>query len=455
MGTIIELKDRNLFVNSDYLKNNPEYVEYYQMLIESKNIDDTDVTSIQKNTIKKNIAYWINLSIGEWKADYKKPILVKKGEDGHCDLCNQGGLKTKYKITNKYNGNTMFIGGNCVDKFSEIREAKRIAKNVEQVERLEILRKRFGHVDAVLLDDKYYIEGQKILISKGMESSYYEAKNELENIFFQFIRNKKEPNKKKTKNLISVYLKIKKEVSNFVKQNEHNKHYLPSRYKEELLSQQDDAQVIINDIQNNQGIVSPRIAAKIKIPSYLKSQIKRLAIKIDDPNVNLISAVFGKFILKITRFNEEYTFSVSSEILLKELLSKEALDWDLFFLKHNDCFETMNEETNERLFFLGREYLSSKLDITDINVKTLKTDRKAEIQNYLGDISLFKEKGKKRQNSVLIVFTKSLLIKKSKYLLVGYQPDQYVKNIISAAERVERTKYIERLLSKFDSRYKM
>lgn len=455
MTTIIELKDRNLFVNSNYLKNNPEYVEYYQMLIINKNLDDTDVTNTQMDTIKKNIAYWINLSIEEWKADYKKPILVKNGENGHCDLCNQGGLKTKYKITNKYNGNSMFIGGNCVDKFSEIREAKKIAKNVEQVERLEILRKGFDHVDDVLLDDKYFIDRQKIVLPIVMESSYFDVKNELENIFFRFIRNKKKPDKKSTKSLIFIYSKTKKEIINFVKQNSHNKNYFLNRYKEELLTQQDDAQVIINEIQNNQGVVSPRIAAKIKIPSYLNSQIKRLAFKVDDPNVKIKSAVFGKFIVKIIRFNEEYTLSISSEVLLQKFLSKKTINWDLFFLKYNDYFEPMNEETNERLFFLGREYLSNKLEPTNINVNALKTDRKTEIQDFLGDISLFKEKGRKRQNHMLIVFSKNLLIKKSKYLLVSYQPEQHLKHIISVGDKVEREKYIENLLSKFDNRYKM
>lgn len=455
MATVIELKDRNLFVNSNYLKNNPSYVEYYRMLLNNKNLNEEDLTSDEIETIKRNIAYWINLSIEEWKADYKKPIIVKKAEDGHCDLCNQGGLKTKYKIINKYNGNTMFIGGNCVDKFSEIREAKKIARNIEQVERLEILRKRFKCVDEVLLDDKYFIDRQKIVLPKTMEDRYSNVKVELEDRFIKFIRNNKNPNKKDTNNMILVYEKRKREILKFVKKNEYNPRYLFSSYKEELLKQQDEAQLIINEIQNNEGVVSSSIAAKIKIPSYLESQIKRLTSKINDPNVKVKSAVFGKFIIGITRFNEEYTFSVNSETVLRALLSKESIDWDIFFLKYNDCFESANVETNERLFFLGREYLDNKLENTEINVQALKTNRKLEIQNHLGDVSLYKEKGKNDEKSMLIVFTKASLIQKSKYLLVGYQPERHLKHIISTGEKIERVKYIANLLSKFDDKYKL
>lgn len=456
MVKLVELKDRNLFCESNYFKEHKEYSRYYELFLRNKVIEESDVSERDMKIIRRNKPFWINLCTEEWEADYKKPRAVHNKKDGHCDLCNQGGLLVKFKIKNMINGNEMFIGGTCADRFSVLREAKRIAKNSEQFERLEELRNTFEDTDMILINDESFIENQEILLSESLEESFFEIRKKILKSLNRYIKSSKSYDEEVLNEDFRQYNLIKTSIRCFVESHISDPHYMKKEHKQILGEKQHaESKNILQSIKRNEGIISNLTASSIKIPEYLSFRISEINSLIDNNDVLFRSAGYGKYKLVIKQFNEDYNFSIDSAVVFKDYLSKKDLSWDVFFLKYMEDFIPDDSDTKERLFFLGVDTLKRRLIPTKINVRALISNRKKDIQNYLGKVSLFKEEASSLNNTRIRVFTNQSIEKGAKILLVKKRPAKNIQGIIDTSTVIERERFIEFLLSNFKDKDEM
>lgn len=147
MSKIVSRKYAVMLLHSDLL-NNPDYLQYRAYIQ-----DGTELEKIPKedvDLIKDQRANWIRISMSEWRADKKKPVLTVKrdyhGVAQHCDLCNAKLDKSVYHVRNTKNDEELYIGDTCLDHVLNQEPGMSIAMTPEQFRRQVQFKKQYPSI---------------------------------------------------------------------------------------------------------------------------------------------------------------------------------------------------------------------------------------------------------------------------------------------------------------------
>lgn len=316
---LICLSQRNLLLNSEALKKVEPDV--YSCLKQNKRIYPKQAETFGIVTkINQNLAHWLNLSIKEWEID-RKGTCISGEKEYHCNLCNQP-IQTRYKIINKKNQQSLYIGGNCSNNFKELAFMKRIVKNEDELYRYNKLLDKNEEFYSLLTDKKDLTEYTEIILPDFYQDSYRKAKKKLVKFMKNYIKNGNSLDEKELFRLHKIYRSEKKIMNKFVQENLGKDNVLSRSVAKSIERvQPKEYKEILKEVEKNRGQISPYTASKIKAPKYLKTMIERINKVLPD-HVVLEAARVGTYVFRFKKRAVNYHFKIASRIVISSYYDK-------------------------------------------------------------------------------------------------------------------------------------
>ncbi|WP_312498455.1 hypothetical protein [Enterococcus sp.] len=378
---LISLSDRNLLLFSDFVKNTEP--EIYKILEENKTISTNFAKQLNIfEKIKQSLPFWIEFSRKEWVSDKQNPRLVAKdGNFKKCQLCNTAN-KFQYKIENKSNGNTLLIGGNCVNYFKELRTMKKLISNDEEYNRYQKLLSYDSYFYDVLVTNTDIINSTEIILPNYYKDSFKKSQKRLTQKLRKYIKHGEEFGEKEIHHLILVYKNEIQKIDEFINKNKNNNDYLSrdmaGRIKK---NQKNDFEKILSAVENNGGKISKSTSLLIKIEPYLELIASKIKYRLPK-GYDIIGTKFGAFNIEISNENLNYEFEVDSKLIMTEYFKNRIKSIPTFFLNNLNILIINEASTRDKLVQKGQRKMLEVMDgeIYEANIKRI-------IQVYDNDLT--------------------------------------------------------------------
>ncbi|MGO2891817.1 hypothetical protein [Enterococcus devriesei] len=358
---LISLSDRNLLLFSDFVKNNEP--EIFQILKQNKTISTNFAKQLNIfDKIKQSLPFWIEFSRKEWASDKQNPRLVAKdGNFRNCQLCNTPN-KFQYKIENKSNGNTLLIGGDCVNYFKELRTMKKLISNEDEYKRYQKLLSYDLYFYDVLVTNTDIINSTEIILPSYYKDSFKKVQKRLTQKLRKYIKRGEKFNKEDMDHLVLVYKNEIQQMNDFIKRNKNNDEYLSRDIAGRIKrSQKNDFDDILFEVGENGGKISKSTSVKIKVEPYLEIIAKKMKYRL--PNgYNLAGTKFGAFELSIINENVNYEFEVDSRMLMTEFFKDKIKIISKFFLNNLEVLIINEVSTRDKLVQKGQNKVLEEID---------------------------------------------------------------------------------------------
>jgi len=413
---VIDKKERNLLINSVYLRKSKNLREILTLLEKSESVDSKMISSGLKEQIYSNKPLWLDMSRAEWKLRKINPKLTNKSLDKskwkRCSLCYTKN-KHEYYIVNKSTKKELNIGGECVKKFlgDEIGSiSKHVLKNPKAAILYEELQNEYPIVQKILFDDKTYLQNSNFVLPTLLKTSFTKIRKKMQKTLNNYLSGKA---KNLDKTMFESYLKeyelIKNEIETFIFKSESNNWSCPKKLSKEIERiQSDSSGHIIQSIESNSGLISFSIAPEIRVPIFLNTFMVEFN-KIPHKLIKIIDYGIGTIKFEYSEDQLSYVFSVSSSVFIsffsKEVFSIRAINELDFVRDFNVHFEPDDRRTIALLEQTAEVEIERKYDFREfeINYKTLfnkdpKTDYKYEqrmdrLANVTNNITFYQKFG--------------------------------------------------------------
>lgn len=342
-----------------------------------KNKDISKETAIKNNISNKiisNLPSWLDFSSKEWVPSKSNPFLVKDDDSiTNCQLCNQK-IKWKYKLVNELNDKTIWVGGNCVQKFSQLKSLKKIVSTPKELERYNNLLEKYPDMFNIFVSNTTFLDNTDILLPSYYQKEYQSIEKQLKSISRKYIKKGVQINHSEFYRKIKAYNILLTNIHNFIDKNINNINYLPRKIIYSIQRQQkEDYQDIKFSIENNNGKISLETSSKIKVENYLELFKDIINLKFSKSKVTITNILYGTYILSIKYKNYKLDFFVPSDFLLKKHLSKGGFIFPESFSDNMEHFKIYNTETNNKLFLIGNNHIKNQslLSIFEPNIKKI------------------------------------------------------------------------------------
>lgn len=377
-NVLIDLKKRNLLINSEALKKAEPDV--YSCLKQNKTIYPKQAEAFGILTkIKQNLAHWMNISIKEWKVDRKGTSISE--EKYHCDLCNQP-FNTRYKIINKKNQNSLYIGGTCIYNFQELVFMKNIVKNEGELYRYNELLDKNEEFYSILTDKKDLTEHTEIILPDFYKDSYHKANKKLVKFMKNYIKHGNILDEEELFRLYRIYQHEKKVINKFVRDNLGKNNVLSRSVAESIERvQPKEYKEILKEVEKNRGQISPYIASKIRAPKYLKTMIVRINKVLPD-HVVLEDAKVGTYSFRFKKKSFKYHFKIASSIVISSYYDKSLCNFPKWLEYHWEEIGFADKESKKRVLNLADLTLHKLKD-----VKVVEPNYHKIINEYFDDLT--------------------------------------------------------------------
>lgn len=306
MAKVYYLRDMRLIKNSKIIEEHAllsEAFEKYPELEETELKDLSNEIQLFFNNIYPKIR---RESINEWQVDYTKPIeILDDKEKIKCQLCNHD-IKNVCHIKNKFNGNSLKVGTECVKhfEFKEDKSLSEILQEMKFIKRLEKLNLKIPNIEKIVNQWGLIIEQQPIYIKESVKANYLKIGEQIKELYNEYKNKKNIPLYREVeiinaiKQLLKSTEKEKQAILDYVNKNKNNK-LIPTKDIIIYLKS-------INDVQGlkwleEDGEIKSRTLFRIKDKEYAKELI---------PSFNSILSREGIEIKDIETPNNKLGYSV-------------------------------------------------------------------------------------------------------------------------------------------------
>lgn len=381
MVKLIDKKERNLLMFSNYIKNSTNLNSLVTILTNNETIDyrtlKNDMELIQLISNNKNL--WLDMSRSEWKLRKIQPKITNKSQDKKkwkkCSLC-QTKNKHEYYIVNKISKVTINIGGECVTKFlgDEIGSiSKHILKNPKAAALYEELQLKYPSIKDILFSDSTYLAQSNYVLPLVLSDAFTNKRKQLLKVLNNYLSGKsKHFDEQFFENHLNDYVLLKKQIINFNDRSQKETWSCSAELKREMeRTQSDSAAQIIHQIQKNNGLISFAIAPKIQVESFLDTfmsvfnKLKYSELKIKEVSIGRIFFIYNDA-------RNEYVFSVNSSIFVsffsKEVFSARDVRIDDFTRKFYKDFSPSSTLTYKLLEQLVEIHLEEQFEFTEMEI---------------------------------------------------------------------------------------
>lgn len=173
MAKLVDKKEKNLLIGSKIINDYPNLKKFIQ---ETPNLEDKDLGGSDKelkqffeNVYRKVL----NEVVKEW--------VVKEGSIGYfegntmsCELCGNRPINNICTIENKFTGNELKIGTECVKRFginSDV-DINKLLEESKGIKRFEHLDKIFPSIEKTVSRWESFVNNQPILVKKEVKRKY-------------------------------------------------------------------------------------------------------------------------------------------------------------------------------------------------------------------------------------------------------------------------------------------
>lgn len=361
-----------MLFSSEFVKNTEP--DIFKVLEENKTISTNFAKQLDIfEKIKQSLPYWIEFSRKEWISDKQNPRMVAKdGIFKKCQLCSTPN-KFQYKIENKSNGNTLLIGGDCVNYFKELRTMRKLISNDVEYNRYQELLSYDPYFYDVLVTNTDLINSTEIIMPNYFKDSFKKIQKKITQKLRKYIKRGEEFQKDDMDRLILVYKNEIQKIEEFINNNRHNDEYLPRDMAERIKkNQKNDFEKILANVENNGGKISKSTSLMIKVEPYLEFVAKKMKYRLPK-EYNLIGTKFGAFELNIINEGINYEFEVDSKQIMTEYFKNKIKSISTFFSNNLDVLIINEASTRNKLIQKVQSKISEEMDgeIYDANIKKI------------------------------------------------------------------------------------
>lgn len=187
----IDKKQRNLMLNSQVIQ---EYPWLFNLLKENEKIEIELVPDEHKIEYRDIVPHLIKQCGEEWRGDESvlHPIEDLGNDRRPCSLCGTPN-RYIYYIKNRMNGNSLNVGGDCVEDFVDIdflREGKskgQLLKEAKRIRRLSIINKEIPRIEKIIDSWENEIIRYDLLIPNSIEQPYIKIGNRIKELFIKYL----------------------------------------------------------------------------------------------------------------------------------------------------------------------------------------------------------------------------------------------------------------------------
>lgn len=428
LANLIDKKERNLLMYSNYIKNSNNLNSLITILIKNETID---YRSLKNNNellqlIINNKNLWLDMSRAEWKLRKIQPKITNKSDDKKtwkkCSLCKTIN-KHEYYIVNKLSKRTINIGGECVKKFlgDEIGSiSKHILKNPKAAALYEDLQIEYPIIKDILFNDSTYLAQSKYILPLVLSDSFISIRKRLVKILNNYLSGKsKQLDQNKFKEHLFNYSEVKNQIMNFNDKSSKEIWSCSIDLKRDIERiQPDSASQIVELIEKHNGLISFSIAPKIQVESFLNTFMAVFNV-LHFPEIKIKDFSIGKITFTFNDLRNEYNFSINSSIFIgffsKQVFSIRDVKVSEFTRKFYDQFTPSDSLTFKLLEQLSEIHLEEQFGFkemeinyklifkSDIETDYKYTDRTERIEKITNNLLIYQ----KQSSDKVYVFDRS------------------------------------------------
>lgn len=417
-------------------------------------LNKSDLSHDQLQIIKEIRSDLLNNSIDEWVIS-KSPdgkLILDMGENKKewykCQLCGTNNRYIHY-IKNKYTGDTINIGSDCVEEFGEL--GKVANKNKRSHISAQLKNRRLVGLLGKIPNAKSRIEkwntflnNLEIILPIKLEGPYIKLGEKAEKLFKRILnKNKNEQEIEQFKKVLIKQDKYKEKILKYVDSNKDHLFVYSKKIDDWLRINRPNDHTRIKEIVQNEGhgFISSDIAHEINEPGFLKTLATNYGNNIDPEIMKVKKITSNGFVISVSPyFNID--LEITNRIFTKEYGSFAFGDKGLFekesLLVNSRCYSNGDksiiiEEYNIMLSdikmkIVNVEPKNSRLDIENKNPKKYyredyeKFIEKNKLFLYLNKQEELKKEIIKNNNSFTEIEYKNL-IKREKEIKAEYRKD--------------------------------
>ncbi|ANZ62832.1 hypothetical protein AYR62_01095 [Secundilactobacillus paracollinoides] len=330
MKCLISEMDRNILMNSNFLKATPELGEIYKLLTNSKHLEDSDVDNqALRMKIKRQVSEWVHASLGEWKVENtKSPHLVSEAEKREakfrCAFCNSKLTRTVMFLYNESNNREIILGSDCAKKVDspEFMISEHIAKNSVQLGRLEHLETIYTQLEDCIKRGQARNKGLEFITSKRLDDAFDKNFETLERAVKRYLKTGFFIG---TAKKIPTYIVKFKHIVDRVDQFEKNAKLEPQLYlskytvMDENRINPDGIITIISEVKENGGKISTEVASQLFNFNFLETVGIKYQRNTLLSKYRVSATNDGEFLIVLSLKNMIYDFNVGSKYLIKQI----------------------------------------------------------------------------------------------------------------------------------------
>lgn len=467
MKKIIDKKERNLLIYSNYINKIPELSVLLNLLHtnEAIELNSSGLTDELSQLIVTNKSLWLDMSRSEWKLRKELPLITNKSLDRKkwkkCSLCYTPN-KHEYYILNKLSGKIINVGGECVKNFlgDEIGSiSSHVLKNPEAAILYEKLQNEFPIIKDILFNDKIYLSQSEYILPSLLSEKFEKKRKRISKILNNYLNKKVESLDRDLFNSeLKKYVNIKKEIEDFKFKSRKEIWSCPLSLAREIkMIQKENYTKIINSIERNNGRISFSIAPMIQVESFLKLFMKEFN-QLNSDKIKITGYSIGRITFNYIDSNNILSFTISSgdfiNFFSKEVFSIRKVSIETFTRENYYKFTPENSITIRLLEQISEIYLETEYEFREfeINYKAVfgtetETDYKYEdriekLENLIKNIVVYHRFG---DNKVYVFDRKDLSNSGIQLEFDSNRRNTTDKNLISKANILTQSKFYEYL----------
>ncbi|NAA43529.1 hypothetical protein GUJ44_13215 [Enterococcus faecalis] len=467
MKKLIEKKERNLLIYSNYISKIPKLSVLLNLLHTNEALDpnSSGLTNELSQLIVTNKSLWLDMSRSEWKLRKELPLITNKSLDRKkwkkCSLCYTPN-KHEYYIVNKLSGTIINVGGECVKSFlgDEIGSiSTHVLKNPKAAILYEKLQSEFPIIKDILFNDKTYLSQSEYILPSLLSEKFEKKRKRISKILNNYLNKKVESLDRDLFYIeLKEYVNIKKEIEDFKLKSRKEIWSCPLSLAREIkVIQKENYPKIINSIERNNGRISFSIAPMIQVESFLKLFMEEFN-QLNFDKIKITGYSIGRITFNYIDSNNILSFTISSadfiNFFAKEVFSIRSVNIETFtrenyykFTPENSITTRLLEQTSE--IYLETEYEFREFEInykavfrTETETDYKYEDRIEKLENLIKNIVVYHRFG---DNKVYVFDRKDL---SNSGIQLEFDPNRgntIAKNLISKANILTQSKFYEYL----------